>query len=66
MNVDPFLIKEGFSDEEKVKYLNEIKEPCIYVDDKLSVILNVNNDFIQCVNYPKLSDRFINGRFRRF
>jgi hypothetical protein len=45
-------IREGVEDWEKIDILNSIDKPCIYVDDKLTVINGVYNPNVTCINYP--------------
>jgi hypothetical protein len=45
-------IIEGMEDWDKIAYLNGVNKPCIYVDDKLTVINGVYNPNVTCINYP--------------
>lgn len=50
--VDSNRIMENMSNNDKLIYLNQVKEESLYVDDKTLVINEVRNDFVKCINYP--------------
>lgn len=63
-------IIQAMSDEEKADYLNCIEKDCIYVDDKMQVIRELNNANVTPINYPKKMQVYTrrvntNRRFRR-
>ena len=53
LGVDENNVIEGIGDEDKIYLLNNIKEKCIYVDDKYGLIPQITNTYIKAIHYPQ-------------
>lgn len=51
------VVQESMSNAEKVAFCNNIKDKTIYVDDKIAVSVNVDNELVTCITYPKMDSR---------
>ena len=59
--IDKRFEKEDMSNKDKVLYLNSIREPFIYVDDKNDIINKIDNPcMVQTFLYPSFHKSFAN------